>query len=74
LRKGRTGSQPSPARSRATFAALRREGHAAAMKPALARQARSAARERGPKEMSSAAKKAARTRKRGQAATEMPQG
>ena len=71
-------------RSRATSGALKREGHAAASKPALARQAkraaaarpassrsasaRKAARTKGPAERSEAAKKAARTRARRQKA------
>jgi hypothetical protein len=38
--------KPNPRRSRATTRALRREGHNAASRPALARQARSAARRR----------------------------
>jgi hypothetical protein len=38
--------KPNPRRSRATQRALKREGHSAASKPALARQARSAARRR----------------------------
>jgi len=52
----------SPTRSRAISRVLKREGHAAASKPALARQARSAARRRSPSERSAAAKKAARTK------------
>jgi len=63
-RGGAGGGKPSPARSRATENALRREGSAAASKPALARQARSSARKRGSKNLSMAAKKAARTRSR----------
>jgi len=67
-------------RSRATSGALKREGHTAASKPALARQAkrsaaarpassrsasaRKAARTKGPVERAQAAKKAARTRAR----------
>jgi hypothetical protein len=65
LRRGRSRRQPSAKRSRATLRALRREGHAAASKPALARQARSAARKRGSASLRTAAKKAARTRARG---------
>ena len=46
--KGRHPSRrPNPTRSRATTRALKREGRAAASRPALARQARSAARQRG---------------------------
>lgn len=47
-RQGRSGrtKTPSPARSRATLRALKREGHAAASHEALSRQAKSAARRR----------------------------
>jgi len=63
LKEGRHGPHvPSPRRSRAVEGALRREGHAAATPEALAEQARSAARRRGPAARSAAAKKAARTR------------
>jgi len=41
-----SSSAPSPARSRATLRALKKEGHAAASHLALARQAKSAARKR----------------------------
>jgi hypothetical protein len=58
----RAGKKASPARSRATSAALRREGHTAASKPALARQARSSARKRGAGARSAASKKASRTK------------
>src|SRR5690349_12682271 len=47
LRRGRTRTRPSARRSRATRAALRREGQTAASRSALSRQARSAARIRG---------------------------
>jgi hypothetical protein len=65
-RAGRGGRRrkPSVARSRAVSRALRREGHAAASRPALARQARTAARGRSASARSAAARKAARTRKR----------
>lgn len=62
--KGR-GRSPRPAsakRSRAVRGALQREGHAAASPRALAEQARSAARRRGPAERSAAARKAVRTK------------
>jgi hypothetical protein len=49
-------------RSRAVTGVLKHEGHAAASKPALARQARSAARRRTAAERSAAAKKAVRTK------------
>jgi len=44
FRKGQTGGkrEPSPARSRASRKALKREGHRAASKKALSRQARTA--------------------------------
>jgi hypothetical protein len=54
--------RPSPRRSRATRAALRREGRVAASRPALARQARSSAARRGPRARSDAAQKAVRTK------------
>jgi len=76
-----TRHRVSRKRSRATMSALQREGHSAASKPALARQAESAARRRspaaraaaaqeairtkGPARLSAAARKAARTRARG---------
>jgi hypothetical protein len=65
-RAGRSGRRrrPSVGRSRAVSRALRREGHGAASRPALARQARNAARRRSPAARSAAARKAARTRKR----------
>ena len=58
----RGGKSASRTRSRAISKALKREGHAAASKPALARQAKRAARRRGPAARSSAAKKALRTK------------
>lgn len=57
------GKKPSARRSRATFKALRREGHSAASRSALSRQARASARRRPAAERSAAAKKAARTRR-----------
>ncbi|HEY1252078.1 MAG TPA: DUF6496 domain-containing protein [Thermoanaerobaculia bacterium] len=64
--KGRSAKtrRTSRTRSRATSKALRREGHSAASRSSLARQARSSARRRGAAARSRAAKKAARTRKR----------
>lgn len=64
-RVGATGAarRPSPKRSRATETALRKEGHGAASRTALARQARGAAAKRGPASRSASARKAARTRK-----------
>jgi hypothetical protein len=66
LRKGRTGSRkkPSPKRSRATKAALKRESRRSASKKALSRQAKRAAGRRSARSRSAATKKAARTRKR----------
>lgn len=56
--------KPSAKRSRATEAALKREGHSAASKPALARHARKVARKKSAASRSAAARKAARTRAR----------
>lgn len=56
--------KPSRTRSRATTAALKREGKGAASKTALSRQGHSAARKRTRAQRSAAAKKAARTRAR----------
>jgi hypothetical protein len=56
--------KPSTTRSRAITRALRREGHRAASKTALARQAHSAARSRTASQRSAAARKAARTKGR----------
>lgn len=57
-----TSRKPSPKRSRATKKALKREGHSAASKQAVAKHARKAARKRSAGERSAAAKKAARTK------------
>ena len=63
LQRGKTPSRkPSSRRSRATTAALKREGSEAATPRALARQARSTARARGPVARHSAAMKAVRTK------------
>jgi hypothetical protein len=62
--KRRTTTAPSPRRSRATTTALKREGHTAASKPALARHARASARGKSARARSLAAKKAAATRAR----------
>ena len=66
LRKGAKGGtkKTSAKRSRATRAALKREGHSAASKLALSRQARSAAKKRSAADRSRSAKKAAKTRKK----------
>lgn len=55
--------KPSPRRSRATKAALKREPHAAGTKRALSRQGHAAAKKRTKAQRSASAKKAARTRK-----------
>jgi hypothetical protein len=52
----------SPKRSRAVLTALKPEGHSAASRAAVGRQARSAARRRGPRARSVAAGKAVRTK------------
>src|SRR5436309_6282073 len=52
----------SPRRSRATSAALKREGHGAASRPALSKQAHTAASRRSRPDRSAAAQKAARTK------------
>jgi len=63
--KGRSGNQTvSAKRSRATSAALKKEGHSAASHIALSRQAKASAKKRGAANRSAAAKKAARTRSR----------
>ena len=58
----RGDAKPAPKRSRAIKTALEHEGKAAASKPALARQAKSVAKERSAGERSAAARKAARTK------------
>jgi hypothetical protein len=60
----RPSKKKSTKRSRATLGALKREGHGAASKKALSRQARSAAAKRSAASRSRAAKKAATTRKK----------
>ena len=63
LKRARSGKRkPSPKRSRAALTALKREGHSAASRAAVGRQARSAARRRGPRARSVAAGKAVRTK------------
>jgi hypothetical protein len=65
LRKGKKGDKKkSTKRSRAMLKKLKREGHSAASKTALSRQARRATAERSAASRSRAAKKAARTRKK----------
>jgi hypothetical protein len=57
-----TKRKPNPRRSRATHAALEREGTAAASHQALSRQARGSARRRGSANRRMAAQKAVRTK------------
>jgi len=59
---GNSKAKPSAKRSAAALKALRSEGHAAASKPALARQARNAAHRRGTPSLKAAAKKAVHTK------------
>ena len=61
-RAGRSGKKVSRKRSRAVERALKREGHSAASRKNLSRQAKSAASRRSAASRSAAAKKAARTR------------
>lgn len=56
--------KPSPRRSRAVSGALKREGHSAASKPALAKHSRKVARKRSAASRSASARRAARTRAR----------
>ena len=62
-KEGRRGVPVNPRRSRATSAALKREGRAAASHTALSRQAHAQARQRTAAERSAIARKAARTRR-----------
>ena len=61
---GARRARPSVKRSRARVKALKKEGRSAASHAALSRQAKQAARKRGPRARSQAARKAARTRRR----------
>jgi Family of unknown function (DUF6496) len=63
--KGERGraEKVSKKRSRATSNALKHEGHSAASRASLSRQAKSAAKQRGPQARKASAKRAARTRK-----------
>jgi hypothetical protein len=54
--------KPNPRRSRAVTKALQREGHSAASKSELSKQASQAARRRNPEERREAARKGAKTR------------
>jgi hypothetical protein len=56
------GRRPSKVRSQATEKALEREGHRAGSRAALSKQARSAAKIRGPTARAASARKAAQTR------------
>ena len=62
LTKGRKSGRPSGRRSRAVRGALKREPRRSASRPALSRQARSAARRRGARSRSAAARKANTTK------------
>ena len=62
--KTRTRRQPSPARSKATQDALKREGSQAASHQAISRQTTASARNRSAAERSESARKGARTRAR----------
>jgi hypothetical protein len=68
--KGQTKKRqrPSAKRSRATTQALKREGHSAASRKSLSRQAKSVARKRGSTARKQLAMKAARTRATGRKA------
>jgi hypothetical protein len=58
------GREPSRKRSRAILRALKREGHSAATRASLARQAHRAAQRRGPRARHLAAERAVRTKGR----------
>src|SRR5207244_5649365 len=60
--KGKKGTKPSPKRSRARVAALKREGRGAASRSALSTQAKSAAKKRGAAARSAAGRKAIKTK------------
>ena len=62
LKKAKAHEKPSPKRSRAARAALKDEPRSVASSKALSRQAKSAARKRGPAARHKAAVKAAKTR------------
>ena len=62
--RGKSRRKPSATRARAVRRVLKREGHRAATKKALSRQARGAAAKRSAASRSRAAKKAAATRKK----------
>src|ERR1700676_4621068 len=64
LKKGKSSSHlpPSRVRSRATFKALKREGHSAASTENLSKQAHRAARKRGKQSLRSSARRAVKTK------------
>lgn len=62
VRKGRTRRKPSRTRSRAIRSVLKKEGHRAASKRSLSKQARTSARQRGAASRHRAAMKAVRTK------------
>ena len=62
LAKGKTGAKPSPKRSRARVAVLKREGRGAASHSALSAQTKSAAKKRGAAARSAAGRKAVKTK------------
>ena len=64
VRKGQSRRKTSAKRSRASSAALKKEGHSAASKQALSRHAHAAARKRSAAARSRSAKKAVATRKK----------
>jgi Family of unknown function (DUF6496) len=63
-RRAKSTRKPSVRRSRATSAALKRQGHSAASKKSLASQARSAAKKRSSSARHASAMKAVRTKKK----------
>jgi hypothetical protein len=64
LREGRSGRKPSAKRSRATTAALKKEGHSAASHRALSKQAHATAKKRGPAARKRSAAKAVQTKRK----------
>lgn len=63
-RAAKTHRRPSPKRSRATLAALKRKPRSVASRAVLSRQAKAAAKRRSPASRSAAARKAASTRRK----------
>jgi hypothetical protein len=61
---GHSASKPSARRSRATSAALKREGHSAASRQSLSKQAHATANSRGPAARHRSAMKAVRTKRK----------